>query len=239
MSTKYLLLWFEAPLQAWGYDSKFSSRQTNDFPTKSGIYGIYLSALGLKGEQKQILKELSGFNQTIFAFSKDLGTPTLVDYHMVGSGYNKEDKWESFLIPRKEDGSFAVAANGYGGSKITYRHYLQNAFFAVIQELNEDLCNRITKALLNPTFDIYLGRKNCVPTDFVFRGSFDSFEEAKENADRIAFEDKGLKLNFSVSETEFDDDSEKIVLNDVPICFGEIKLYKERVVYVTSGKPKE
>lgn len=236
MSTKYLLLWFEAPLQSWGYDSKFASRQTNDFPTKSGIYGIYLSALGLKGEQKEILKELSDFNQTIFAFSKDSSTPTLVDYHMVGSGYNKKDKWQEYLIPKTLKGE---STKNTEGSIITYRYYLQNAYFAVIQELNEDLCNRITKALLNPTFDIYLGRKNCVPTDFVFRGSFDSFEEAKENADKIAFEDKGLKLNFSVSETEFDDDSEKIVLNDVPICFGEIKLYKERVVYVTSGKPKE
>jgi len=40
MSTRYLLLWLQAPLQSWGYDSKFGRRDTLNFPTKSGVLGL-------------------------------------------------------------------------------------------------------------------------------------------------------------------------------------------------------
>ena len=47
MSTSYLLLWLEAPLQSWGADSKFGRRDTLNFPTKSGVTGLLLCALGV------------------------------------------------------------------------------------------------------------------------------------------------------------------------------------------------
>ena len=40
MANPYLLLWLEAPLQAWGHDSKFGRRDSLDFPTKSGVLGL-------------------------------------------------------------------------------------------------------------------------------------------------------------------------------------------------------
>jgi len=52
MSNPYLLLWFEAPLQSWGSDSKFGRRDTQTFPTKSGVLGLVCSALGAGGEQR-------------------------------------------------------------------------------------------------------------------------------------------------------------------------------------------
>lgn len=47
MNEKFLLLWLEAPLQSWGHDSKFGQRYSLDFPTKSGVLGIFCSARGL------------------------------------------------------------------------------------------------------------------------------------------------------------------------------------------------
>ena len=51
MSEPYLLLWLEAPLQAWGHDSKFGRRDSLDFPTKSGVLGLLCCARGAAGEQ--------------------------------------------------------------------------------------------------------------------------------------------------------------------------------------------
>jgi CRISPR system Cascade subunit CasD len=47
MSTAHLPLWFDAPLQSWGFGSRFSYRNTALFPTKSGVLGLVCAAMGL------------------------------------------------------------------------------------------------------------------------------------------------------------------------------------------------
>ena len=69
METKYLLLWLEAPLQSWGADSKFNRRDTVKFPTKSGITGLLLSALGASGEQTELLSKLARLKLTVIPLS--------------------------------------------------------------------------------------------------------------------------------------------------------------------------
>lgn len=51
MAEPYLLMWLEAPLQAWGHESRFGRRESLDFPTKSGVLGLLCCALGYGGEQ--------------------------------------------------------------------------------------------------------------------------------------------------------------------------------------------
>jgi CRISPR system Cascade subunit CasD len=240
MDTKYLLLWFEAPLQSWGSDSKFGRRDTLNFPTKSGVYGLFLAALGASGPQIDLLETLSGYTQDIVSYSsfssvknKNTGEgeirknrlPLLIDFHMVGSGYDDKDPWEKMLTPKKSDGGTAVG----GGSKMTYRYYLQDAHFSVIQELDTDLAADIAHALQEPVYDIYLGRKHCVPTDFVYRGVYDTKEECFFEAGRIA-DEKQLTRDFSVIDGFSDGDH--LVINDVPLQFGEWKKYRERTVTI-------
>lgn len=239
MSIKHLLLWLEAPLQSWGSDSKFGRRDTEKFPTKSGIFGMFLSALGARGPQVELLQQLSNYKQTVISYnpvktikrdSNELtvkidSQPLLMDFQMVGSGYDSKDSWQKMLIPKKVDGSAAVG----GGAKMTYRYYLQDAHFSVIQELDEELTSLISKALMTPKYDIYLGRKNCVPTDFIYRGAFNSFEDAFEEAGLIATE-KNLIADFKVLEGS--EKGEKLVLRDVPTQFGEWKKYRDRVVSI-------
>ena len=55
MANPYLLLWLEAPLQAWGHDSKFGRRDSLDFPTKSGVLGLLCCARGARGLQTEWL----------------------------------------------------------------------------------------------------------------------------------------------------------------------------------------
>jgi CRISPR system Cascade subunit CasD len=238
MDNKYLLLWLEAPMQSWGADSKFGRRDSLPFPTKSGVVGILLCALGASGPQTELLEELSSLKQTVISYArlrkgKDSSPckvdrePLLRDFQMVGSGYKDENPWESLLIPKTSEGKKAVG----GGTKMTYRYYLQDAKFAVVMEVPTSRSIEFAEALQHPVYDLYLGRKNCVPTDFVFRGIFESQEAALQNAEKVAQEKCLLIEDFSVVDGE-DAEGDSMTLNDVPVQFGEIKRYRDRRVTV-------
>lgn len=239
MKTKYLLLWLEAPLQAWGADSKFGRRDTMPFPTKSGITGILLCALGASGEQTELLARLAPLKQTAISYAPPRKTeegtvqkaerePLLRDFHMVGSGYDDTDPWEKLLIPKTCEGKPAVG----GGTKITYRYYLQDAKFAVVMEVPGESAEEIAAALQNPVYDVYLGRKNCVPTDIIYRGTYESEVAAMKKAAEIAKKKGNLIEVFKVIDGEQGRQGEAMTLNDIPIQFGEIKRYRDRRVTV-------
>lgn len=247
MPTKYLLLWLEAPLQSWGADSKFGRRDTMKFPTKSGVTGLLFCALGASGEQRELLAKLSPLKQTVLSFvlasksstdvNKSFRSETLLrDFHMVGSGYDAKNDWETFHIPmtwdaeKNKPGKANNADGSRGGTKLTYRYYLQDAKFAVIVEVPTELAATFENALKNPVYDLYLGRKNCVPTDFIFRNTFDTEADAINEAINIA-KKKELYENFRVIDGE-NDLGNPITLNDVPVQFGEIKKYRDRRVTV-------
>jgi CRISPR system Cascade subunit CasD len=234
---KYILLWIESPLQSWGSDSKFWRRDSLRFPTKSGILGLILSSMGVSGAQNELLSKLSSKKMNVnsyvhskikddkpFKLDKE---PLLIDYHVVGNGYNDKDKWQKLLIPKNSEGNPTVG----GGSKITYRYYLQDARFAVILETAESMTEIVCESLKNPIFDVYFGRKNCVPTEQIFQGCFDDISEAYKKAEDIA-KTKELIEDFQVFDGEKKDCDESFTLNDVPIQFGEIKRYRDRRVSI-------
>lgn len=253
--TRYLLLWLQAPLQSWGSDSKFGRRDTLNFPTKSGVMGLICCALGAGGEQRQLLAEFAQLKQTVISFArckkngvKSEREPLLRDFHMVGSGYKNgavskkhpnHDPWESLLIPMtwnpetRKTGIANNADGSRGGVKITYRYYLQDAFFAVIVEVPLDKAGTLAQALQTPVWDLCLGRKSCVPTDFVYRGVFENVADAVIKAEEIA-KDKNLLKDFEVLDGEHDG-NEVLTLNDVPVCFGERKQYRDRRVTVINA----
>jgi CRISPR system Cascade subunit CasD len=237
MNNPFILLWFEAPLQSWGADSKFGRRDTLAFPTKSGVLGLVCAALGEGGPQQELLAEFAPLGQTAISYSrcqqkgdelvKQDREPLLRDFHMVGSGYDDRDPWSSLLIPKTSEGKKAVG----GGTKMTYRYYLQDAAFAVALEVPGDQAGKITEALQNPAWDIYLGRKNCVPTDFVYRGTFDQEAAALEQAETLA-RGKQRSEDFRVVQGDVGEGGadEILTLNDVPVQFGDDKRYRDRQV---------
>ena len=229
MSNAYLLLWLEAPLQSWGADSRFGRRGTLNFPTKSGVLGLLCCALGAGGEQKELLLEMGSLHQTVLSYRRSKEREALLrDFQMVGSGYDDKNPWETLLIPKKSDGKPVG-----GGSKITYRYYLQDAAFAAIVEVPTNKSAIFAEALVNPCWDIYFGRKCCAPTDWMYRGSFATESSAIEKSKEIA-KDKKLLEDFRVLDGEHK--GETIILNDVPIQFGENKVYRERrVTIITMG----
>lgn len=241
MENKFILLWLEAPLQSWGFDSKFGRRDTLAFPTRSGILGLLFCAMGASGEQKELLSRMKPYGQTVISFNrckkskngeliKKDREPLLKDFHMVGAGYEtdpKKDPWQAMLEPYKADGKRRTSDGG--GAKMTFRYYLQDAAFAVILEIPVELEDDFITALQNPVYDIYLGRKNCVPTEFIYQGIFDSGIKAMNRAIEIMRE-KNLAEDFRVLEGEHEGDV--MTLNDVPVQFGPVKRYQDRRVTV-------
>jgi CRISPR system Cascade subunit CasD len=178
MSRRYLLLWLQAPLQSWGHDCKFGRRDTLNFPTKSGILGLLCCALGKGGEQREFLAGFAPLTQTTVSFvrrRKQSEDPAikldrellLRDFHMVGSGYDDKDPWQSLLIPKTREGKKAVG----GGAKMTYRYYLQDAFFAVVLEAPKGTAEAFAEALTRPAWDMYLGRNPAYPRILFTGGS--------------------------------------------------------------------
>jgi len=236
MADPYLLMWLEAPLQSWGADSRFGRRDTLDFPTRSGVLGLICCALGRGGEEQAWLARMAACPQSVIAYTrtrpggegkrvKALREPLLRDFQMVGSGFDDRDPWQTLLIPKTREGKKAVG----GGTKMTYRYYLQDMAYAVITPLPESEASAISGALQNPCWDLYLGRKSCVPTDLIYRGLFDSEQEAEAAAAAIA-EEKERAVDFRVLPGEHD--GEVLILNDVPVRFGPRKLYRDRRVTV-------
>jgi CRISPR system Cascade subunit CasD len=230
-----LLMWLEAPLQSWGYDSRFGRRDTLGFPTRSGLLGLIACALGRGGAQRDWLAKMATYDQTILTYIQPDAKgamrkePLLCDFQMVGSGYDDSDPWQTLLIPKTSEGKKAVG----GGSKMTYRYYLQGMSFAAILPLPEDETTAIATALQNPVWDLYLGRKNCVPTDFIYRGIFADVAVAQTEASEIA-KQKGLKERFRVTPCLQGQSvsGERMILNDVPIQFGPDKRYRDRQVEI-------
>lgn len=231
MST--LLLWLEAPLQSWGADSRFGRRDTLPFPTRSGILGLLCAAAGRGGEQVEWLHTMAAFEQTICAYARKDHTgegqrwPLLRDFQMVGSGYNGNDPWENMLVPKTSEGKKPVG----GGSKLTYRHYLQDMAFACALDVPPTEAEPLAQALCAPVWDISLGRKCCVPTDMVYRGAFADVHSALAEAHTIASAKERVCL-FRVLHGAHDENGEVLTLNDVPLCFGTRKRYRDRQVTV-------
>ncbi|MCR5621431.1 MAG: type I-E CRISPR-associated protein Cas5/CasD [Treponema sp.] len=229
METKFLLLWLEAPLQSWGFDSKFGRRDTLGFPTKSGVLGLLLCALGAGGEQRELLARFAGLRQTVISFrDKDRARPLVLhDFQMIGAGYDDKDKWEKHHIPKTSEGKAAVG----GGTKMTHRYYLQDAVFAVILEIPADIADACAGALKNPVWPLFLGRRCCVPSDFVYQGTFgtESDAEAAAMQKALSHESRKLLADFRVVDGE-SEDGDAFTLNDVPVQFGRVKKYQDRRV---------
>ena len=232
MTEPYLLLWLEAPLQAWGHDSKFGRRDSLDFPTKSGVLGLLCCARGAGGEQREWLANWADLDMQVVAYVPQDGKgqplprqPLLRDFQMVGSGYNDQDPWQNLLIPKKSDGGKAVG----GGTKMTYRYYVQDMAYAVVLQTPAAMIEETAAALQAPVWDLYLGRKNCVPSEFIFQGVFDGAQAALQAGDVLA---KSKQRVFTLRVLQGGHEGEVITLNDVPLQFGEHKKYRDRRVTV-------
>lgn len=137
MST--LLLRISAPLQSWGYESKFETRRTSREPTKSGVIGLLASALGRSRDES-----VQDLNELYFGVRVDHEGELIRDYHTAYRHSKHKTKCRTY---------------------VTHRYYLSDAVFLVgLESDNEELLQKLNNAVLSPAFPLFLGRRSCPPT---------------------------------------------------------------------------
>lgn len=162
MSNSALAFYLDGPLQAWGASSKFQHRETESFPTKSGIIGLIAAAMGIDkhaADEADRLRPLAALNQSVLRLDNSSGATIvrLSDFHTIGGGYDRSHPVEKLHIARTADGK--VCANAV----ITHRTYLMDAKFLVVLEGDGAVLQGCASALEDPKWGFWFGRKCCLP----------------------------------------------------------------------------
>lgn len=218
---KYIVLRFEGPLQSWGFDSQYNRRNTGLFPTKSAIAGICCAALGFTHGSQNELEFLNEFNKTRMTaisipkknLKGDLLVRRLQDYHTVQN-------------TRRASGSINHDC------VLTYRQFLLDAVFGVLLKGENNLMDKISSALCNPKWGIWLGRKTCIPSTPVFVGTKKNRKEALQ----ILLGDEPLEsFTYQEDAKNFCDGHDS--LPDLALSFtSEKRIFTHRRINIYYGK---
>ena len=231
---KYLLMNLDADRMSFGYNSNGNNRYTVDFPTKSVLFGMICCAMGKKGDLTELFKKLRQIKMTAFSLTKNSRIET--DFQTIGNGWKElnlsfKDK-NKVKNPVSFDIGIQMIEHTIDGKKsstfssLIDKDYLVNHHFIVLLEIPDDaFADEIANALKRPVWQMYIGRKKCIPCDKVFYGVFGTEEEAMGVVD-------GMNPFYTYSEKKPDDYIDEMNLRDVPMfAFNEYNTYTHRKVY--------
>jgi CRISPR system Cascade subunit CasD len=208
----YLGLYLDAPMQSWGYQSKFDRRTSFAFPTKSGIIGMICAAMGIDRSNPDILQDLSNLKMTMLTFQSN---GRLTDFHTVGGGWDKKSNPAHIV---------KTAQGSVGNTVITRREYLLQSRFGVLIMGELLFLEKIAGALYDPKWGIWLGRKSCIPATPICQGIFSDSQTAIGHLENIA----GNPVLRTMEEAgTFAEGSD--TLNDVPVHFGKRRYAPRRI----------
>lgn len=133
--THSLLLLFKGPMQSWGDESRFKTRATAMTPTKSGVIGLIAAAQGRR--RMDSVEDLVGLRMAVRV---DQSGSLLRDYPTA-------QRW-------LEDPK--------ASAQLVTRYFLSDAAFVVaVESADRKLLENIAKALRNPRFPLFMGRRSC------------------------------------------------------------------------------
>lgn len=233
-SEQHLALLLDAPLQSWGFASRFQRRTTGMQPTKSGIVGLLAAALGVdkhSPEEVETIAALAKLRMTAITIPKTntarfvrttatLEMRRLEDYHTVQGTRHANDK--------------PSAKPDLRDTVVTYRQFLLDSRFGIILSASSawNLPDRrglteVAAALRDPVWGIWFGRKCCIPAEPVYRGGpFSDEAEAWHalvgNAPRKEFHRVEEARDFAVGTD---------TLNDQPVTFSTPNTHAPRRVH--------
>lgn len=226
MSTElaWLALWLDAPLQSWGFESRFERRHTGMFPTKSGVLGMICAAMGAgKGSprEREILNGFTAPGMWVVrvprnARGRELPPRRLTDYHTI-----LETRTAANPKPRKDQ------------TVQSWRDYLMDARFVALLPGARAVAAEAAQCLHDPTWGVWLGRKCCVPaTPVLVADANQSVFATRDAAWRAAlafiapldgeraFESDTSVETFSHVRDDIDFANGTDTWNDAPVAFG-------------------
>jgi len=220
-----MAIYLDAPLQSWGYQSKFDRRTTLSYPTRSGILGMLCAAMGVERDDAASLEQLAVLEMQVVVFQQQ---SRLTDFHTVGGGWDK--KVSPGNVVRKAGDKPSVNT---GTTVVTQREYLESARFGVVLVGTQEPLQRLADSLQNPQWGVWLGRKACVPASPIFQGVYESREEAIRVLGDVARREGRSGVSGSVPKRvvleveRFEDGTDTLM--DVPLSFVERTFGPRRV----------
>ncbi len=206
-----LLLRLAAPLQAWGSSSKFNIRNTEREPTKSGVIGMIAAAMGIKRCDDTGLERLSKLR---FGVRVCREGKLIKDFHMVRQMKNGK----------------------LDDSHLTERYYLSDAvFIAALETDDTELLQEIEKAVKNPVYPMFLGKRSCPPTLPVFLRI-----EESELVDTLKNAKNYVDINENYCRIVYESYTDGSIVQDVPVSFSQLhrkhsyRKRKEEIFYMKS-----
>jgi len=134
-----LLLRLMGPMQSWGTQSRFSHRDSDLEPSKSGVIGLLCAALGIPRDELKDIKKLARLKMGIRV---DRQGTLKRDYHTAGGTHLKSDQY-----------GVAIASGGKPRTVTSDRFYLSDACFLVALNGELSLLREIQKNGLLPDCD--------------------------------------------------------------------------------------
>ena len=146
---KILLLHLESPLQSWSttLSVAYSNKQTEVYPTKSGLIGLICAAQGI--DRVDHIKHQKVAAEFKYCATNLNSAAILTDFQTV-------------IGAAKIDGSIR------GNAIILKKQYLVDAHFIVA--ITHPQLDLIEAALRKPKWPLYLGRKCCIPEPIIREG---------------------------------------------------------------------
>jgi CRISPR system Cascade subunit CasD len=215
-----LVLRLAGPLQSWGEHSAFAERDTQRFPTRSGMIGLFAAAYGLRRGH-----DLSRFDELDFTIRIDRPGIPMTDFHTVGGG-----RARSQTVPTADGGRRSVET----ATIVTRRRYLADAVYTVAVTGPSKVTEELAERLHRPRWQPYLGRRSCPPDPpLLLRRTPDPVRDLAEAVPVPRRYTNDGHLDF-VREGADDRASSGTELLDVPVSFAPLqRRYRPRTVTIT------
>lgn len=146
-ATGTLLLRLAGPMQSWGTQSRFTIRDTGREPSKSGVVGLLCAALGRP--RAAPVDDLAALRMGVRV---DREGTLAVDYHTAGGTHRVGDRYGVAMVEGKAPRPVE-----------SHRYYLADADFLVGLEGDIGLLTALNRAVQEPVWQLFLGRKAFVP----------------------------------------------------------------------------
>jgi CRISPR system Cascade subunit CasD len=215
-----LFLRLAGPMQSWGTSSRFQLRRTDLYPSKSGLLGMVLCAKGVRREDSR--EALTRLTPLLMGVRVDRSGTLEWDYHTAGAK----------IGIRSADGRIKkTASTGEYETLLSRRQYLHDASFLVALQGNTGTIDDCARALDDPVWPLFLGRKCCVPAEpvFVNTGAFSTLTEALSSVtwhpriDAIDRDDSQATITLDIYMENLSNTPAPVnarLVYDVPVAFG-------------------